>query len=179
VKQAWLPLLLFVGAAVLVPASAGAAGNEPSLTIGPTSGLPGTTIHVRGSGCPDASWDTTLTWRVRVQTQQPDTTPSSGSVTQPSGTPTTPITFPLVGYTGLAEATVAPASDGTWSTDITIPTTGDFAAPPGFYAIGALCYADEGIEAGTIEYAAQTFELVGDDPLPPPRPLVTNPTFTG
>ena len=156
------------------------AAESPSLTIEPNGGLPGTLIHVSGTGCPDATWDTQLTWQVRVQTEQPGTTPSAGAVTPPSGTPTTPIAFPAVAYPGFVESTVTPASDGTWQTDITIPTTGDFAGPSGIYEIGALCYADEGVEAGTIEYAAHSFELIHDDPLPPPPPpLVTNPNFTG
>ena len=154
----------------------GRAAVSPSFAIDPTGGIEGTTIHVSGTGCPDSSWDAAFTWRVHVQIQPEGSTPPPGVVTQPSGTPATAVAFTQEGYPGRADATATPAADGTWSTDITIPATGTLAAVPGNYPIGALCYASEGAEAGTIRYPAQTFIVLGVDP---PPPVVTTPTFTG
>jgi hypothetical protein len=91
----------------------------------------------------------------------------------------TPIAFTAEGYIGRADAYTTPASDGTWSTDITIPGSGDLAAVAGNYPIDALCYANEGAEAGTIGYPAQTFSVPVIDQVTPPPPRITNPNFTG
>jgi hypothetical protein len=178
-KRRWLARIeLMVVTIVFVAAGSArsSATESPSMTIDPTNGLAGTTIHVSGSGCPDASWDTSLTWLVHVQIQPAGSTPSTGAVTQPSGAPKTQIGFTQEGYAGRADATATAASDGTWSTDITIPGGGSMVAGPGNYPIGALCYAQEGAEAGTMAYAAQTFAVAVIDP---PPPIVTTPTFTG
>jgi hypothetical protein len=178
-----LQVLVVVVVATIVLVASGSvtsrAAESPSLTIDPTFGLPGTTIHVSGTGCPDSSWDISLTWLIHVQIRPAGSTPSAGVVTQPSGTPMTPIAFTAEGYVGRADAFVTPAGDGTWSTDITIPGTGDLAAVAGNYPIDALCYAQEGAEAGTIGYAAQTFAVPVIDYPPPPPPRITNPNFTG
>ena len=169
--------------ALLLPvgSSAVAAPVAPSLTITPLTGPAGTTLHVTGSGCPDSSWDTSLTWRIHVQTQPQGSTPAAGVITEPSGTPTNPIAFPAIGYPGVATVTATPAPDGSWAADLTIPATGALAAVPGNYPVGAVCYATEGIEAGTIVYAAATFVVPDTPPQAPiaPLPIPAVPGFTG
>ena len=182
-----LVVAVVMAAIALVAAGAGTsrADGLPSLTIDPTAGPAGTTIGVSGTGCPDASWDGSLTWRVHVQIREPGSTPSPGGVTSASGSPKTVIAFTAEGYPGRADATATPAADGTWSTDITIPGSGPTLALPADYPVSALCYAHEGAEGGTIEYPAATFVVVQVDPPPlpppppPPPPVVTNPNFTG
>jgi hypothetical protein len=167
--------------AVLVPMGGGVvhAAVAPSLAIEPTTGPAGTNIHVTGTGCPDPSWDTSLTWTVHVQIETQGSTSRAGTVTQPSGTPTTPIAFPAIGYPGVAVASATPAADGTWSADITIPGDGAFAAGPGSYPIGALCYATEGAEAGTIDYAGETFVVPPTTTPIVPTPIGASPSLTG
>jgi hypothetical protein len=157
------------------------AADAPSLTISPTSGPAGTTIHVTGSGCPDPAWDTSLTWTVHVQTLPPNSAPAVEKVTPPTGgTPTTPIAFPAVGYPGVVDASVTPAADGTWSADITMPTTGGLMATvPGSYPVGALCYATEGTEAGTINYPSETFVVPPTASPVVPTPITVSPNLTG
>ena len=72
-----------------------------------------------------------------------------------------------------------PASDGTWSADITIPSDGAFAAGPGTNPIGALCYATEGAEAGTIDYTAETFVVPPTTSPIVPTPIAASVNFTG
>ena len=174
-------MVMVVLSAVLTPMAGRVVHAEvsPSLAIEPTTGPAGTTIHVIGTGCPDPSWDTSLTWTVHVQIQEQGSTPRAGTVTPPSGTPTTLIVFPAVGYPGAAAATATPAAEGTWSADITIPGDGPFAAGPGSYPIGALCYAMEGAEAGTIDYAAVTFVVPPTTSPIVPTPIAASPNLTG
>jgi hypothetical protein len=179
-RLALFTVVAIAGAFVATGAQSGGAATSPSLTADPTHGPAGTTILVSGTACPDPSWDTSLTWRVHVQIQPPGSAPATGEVTPPSGTPTTPIGFTAEGYPGRADATATPAADGTWSTQVTIPDSGPLAAVPGTYPIGALCYAIEGAEAGTIVYPAQTFTVPPPSAPPsPPRAIVTHPALTG
>jgi hypothetical protein len=168
----------------LMTSGAGGTAVLPSLTIAPVTGPAGTTIHVSGTGCPDSSWDTSLHWHVHVQIAPAGSASATLTVTPPSGTPKTPIAFTTEGYPGRADADTTSASAGSWSTDITIPATGDLAAGSGSYPITALCFAAEGAEAGTIRYPSETFVVPPTTPNPSPSPsaptpLVTSPAFTG
>ena len=174
-------MVMVVLSAVLTPMAGRVVHAEvsPSLAIEPTTDPAGTTIHVTGTGCPDPSWDTSLTWTVHVRIQEQGSTPRAATVTPPSGTPTTLIVFPAVGYPGAAAATATPAAEGTWSADITIPGDGPLAAGPGSYPIGALCYAMEGAEVGTIDYAAETFVVPPTTSPIVPTPIAASPNLTG
>ena len=94
-----LPLLSAGARQVRLPASLIFA-----VTISPTSGPAGTTIHVTGANCPTTGWDTSLHWSVHVQILQGNSAPTPSTITQPSGTPMTPLAFASVGYPGAAEA---------------------------------------------------------------------------
>jgi hypothetical protein len=167
--------------------AAASGATDPTLTIAPNEGtvLPaGFTVHVTGTGCPDAAWDDSLEWRVHVQTLQGGTAPTSLVVTPPSGTPSTPLAFPAVGYPGVASVDTTPAADGSWTADLVIPGSGALAAEPGqTYPISATCYALEGVEAGTITYASQSFTAFAKGGPPPittvTPPIIAAPTFSG
>ena len=148
-------------AAVAATRSATAAVSA----VHPTSGPPGTTVTVHGSGCPQPGWGD-YSWRVHVGTGAAGTTRVPSSVTPPSGEPKTPIAFTDQGYPGRVEVEVTPGRKGRWVAHLTIPTKGHsvFPATPGKYPVGALCYAMEGAEAGQVNYNLGTFTVTS-----PPR----------
>jgi hypothetical protein len=76
-----------------------------------------------------------------------------GSVTPPTGTtPETPVGFSAVGWPGRADADATVAKDGSWTTHISVPEM-PHGWPTAKYPVGAVCYANEGAEAGMIQYA--------------------------
>jgi hypothetical protein len=183
-----LVLLAIIFALPLVSAGGVANGaTDPTLTISPSQSTvlaAGVTVHVTGTGCPDPSWDDTLEWHVHVHTLQGDSAATTLTTTPPSGTPSTPLAFPAIGYPGVATADSTPATDGSWAVDLVIPGSGEFAANPGsVYPITATCFAAEGVEAGTISYASQGFTAFAKGAPPPitagTPPIVAAPTFTG
>lgn len=176
-----LSVLSAIGVATPWLATTAGAAAAPSLAITPTNGPAGTTIHVSGTGCPDSSWDTTLHWAIHVTIAARDSAATVLTVTQPNGTPHTPLGFTLEGYPGRADASTAPASDGSWAVDVTIPATGGvLAAVPGTYPVTATCYATEGVEAGTITYPSQGFTVPATSDAPqPPAPVPAPPVLTG
>jgi hypothetical protein len=182
-----LLLLATILALPLLSVGAASGATDPVLTISPNQGtvLPaGLTIHVTGTGCPDGAWDDSLQWRVHVQTLQGGSAPTSLVVTSPSGTPSTVLAFPALGYPGAATADTTPAADGSWAVDLVVPGSGDLAAEPGkTYPVSAICYAAEGIEAGTITYASQSFTAFAKGGPPPVTtvipPIIAAPTFSG
>jgi hypothetical protein len=182
-------LLSISAAVVLLAARLSAAGGatDPTLSISPNQGTvlaAGFTIHVSGSGCPDSAWDDSLEWHVHVQTLQGDSAGAALTITPPSGTPSTPLAFPAIGYPGVATADTTPAADGSWAVDLVIPGSGTLAANPGsVYPVTATCYAAEGVEAGTIGYASQGFTAFAKGGPPPittvTPPIIAAPTFSG
>lgn len=172
---------------VLSVGTVATGATDPTLAINPTQGtvLPaGFTVHVTGTGCPDSSWDDSLEWRVHVQILPGGSALTSLVVTPPSGTPSTPLAFPAVGYPGVASADTTPQADGRWAVDLVIPGSGELAAEPGqTYPITATCYAAQGVEAGTISYASQGFLAFAKGGPPPitnaTPPIEAAPTFTG
>ncbi len=179
-----LVMLAAILALPLLSVGTTGAATDPVLTISPSEGTvlaAGFTVHVSGTGCPDRAWDDSLEWRVHVQTLPGGSAPTSLTVTPPSGTPSTPLAFPAVGYPGVAIADATPSADGSWAVDLVIPGSGEFAVVPGqTYPIAATCYAVEGIEAGTIRYGSQTFSAFAKGGPPPATPPIeAAPTLTG
>ncbi len=158
-------MVLGVFAFVLAPGGAQAKKSiEPShrIAISPRSGPPGTVVTVKGSRCPPRGWSQ-YTWTVHVQTGHVDSSDAAGSggVVQPSGEPRTPIGFTAEGYPGRVDVDTSPNKKGRWTARLVIPEQGHgtFPATPGTYPVTALCYAEEGAEAGRVNYQAGTFKV--------------------
>jgi hypothetical protein len=166
--------VLPVASCLLLAVPTGASAQEaPTATIEPTTGPPGTTVTVSGSGCPSPSWGD-YSWSVHVQVRRSTESPSSGQVAEPTGEePRGPVGFTAEGYTGRADADAAPAEDGSWTVRLTIPGAQDnFPAVAGEYPISALCYAEQGLEAGSISYGQPVFTVTGAaEPSESPFPL--------
>jgi hypothetical protein len=84
----------------------------------------------------------------------------------------------------VASVDTTPAADGSWAAELVIPGSGALAAEPGQTSpISATCDALEGVEAGTITYASQSFTAFAKGGPPPittvTPPIIAAPTFSG
>lgn len=146
-----------VGALVLGLAGSVGAGFDPTMTVSPTSGQPGSTFTVSGTQCffestgDDVGADGVLGPEVTVQVAFP--TPVNGS-------------------------TNADLELGTWSIQFTVPA----GTPPGTYPVTATCHnTPETKSAGDV--STQDFNYPPGSTFtvnaPPPAPVVPPPVVGG
>jgi hypothetical protein len=172
--------LVSVSATVLLDGRCQGPGPDDifSATVSPTVVPVGGTVVVSGGHCPPAvGWNLGVApkWIVRVELAQESramTTPPSGSGYEAVGWGYGPPPFP-----GSVSATTNADPQGNWSVALDLSST-DQHAPPGSYAIAALCIGGNGI-IGSIVYDTPRITVTAPGSMTGATPVVVRPTFTG